>query len=95
MAQQLGRAGVHESRIANADLADAVVLFVPAPKRTADAAALAIAHGATDAEVVACHTPVSAAVVPGLISYAGHRRGRRAERRAARVAETAPDLTAD
>ena len=43
---------VHKSRIASADLVDAVVLFVPAPKLTADAAALAVAHGATDAEVV-------------------------------------------
>jgi hypothetical protein len=95
VAQQLGRAGVHESRVASADLADAVVLFVPAPKRTTDAAALAVAHGATDAEVVTGGTPVSAAVVPGLITFAGHRRGRRAERRTPRAAEIGPDLTAE
>ena len=95
VAQQLGRVGVHESRIASAELADSVILFVPAPKRTSDAAALAVAHGATDAEVVTCGTPVSAAVVPGLITFAGHRRGRRAERRAPRTVDIAPDLTAD
>ncbi len=95
VAHQLGRAGVNESRIASAELVDAVVLFVPAPKRTADAAALAVAHGATDAEVVSCGTPVSAAVVPGLISFAGHRRGRRSERRAPGSADVAADLIAD
>jgi len=94
VAQQLGRAGVHESRIASLEFSDAVVLFVPAPKRTNDAAALAVAHGATDAEVVTCGTPVSAAVAPGLITFAGHRRGRRMDRRTSRTAEIAPDLTA-
>ena len=95
VAQQLGRAGVHESRIASAKLDDSVILFVPAPKRTSDAASLAVAHGATDAEVVTCGTPVSAAVVPGLITFAGYRRGRRTERRTPRAAEITPDLAAD
>lgn len=95
LAQQLGRAGVGESRMATAEPGDAVLLFVHAPKRTTDAAALAIANGATDAEVVACGAPVSAAVIPGLITFAGNKRGRRADRRAARPDDAVPDLAAD
>ena len=84
LAQQLGRAGVRESRIATGDVRDAVVLFVGAPQRTTDAAALAVSQGAIDVEVVTCGAPVSAAVAPGLIAFAGCRRERRNDRRAAR-----------
>jgi hypothetical protein len=96
LAQQLGRAGVRASRIAEAEPIDSVLLFVHAPKRTTEAAALAVANGATDAEVVTCSEPVSAAVAPGLISFAGNRRGRRAERRAPQPSDTpTPELAAD
>ena len=95
LAQQLGRAGVRESRIAGTESADSVLLFVHAPKRTTEAAALAVANGATDAEVVACGAPGSAAVAPGLISFAGSRRVRRAERRTQQASDASPEFAAD
>jgi hypothetical protein len=95
LAQQLGRAGVRASRIAETEPVDSVLLFVHAPKRTTEAAALAIANGATDAEAVACGEPVSAAVAPGLITFAGNRRGRRTERRTPRTSDATPELAAD
>jgi hypothetical protein len=77
---QLGRAGVQSSRLANAPLTDAVMLFVHAPMRTAAAAALAVAHGALEIALVPCGDPVSAAIAPGLIAFAEDRRERRLNR---------------
>ena len=77
---QLGRAGVQRSRLANAPLTDAVMLFVHAPMRTSAAAALAVTHGALDIELVPCGDPVSAAIAPGLIAFAEDRRERRLNR---------------
>ena len=89
--QQLGRAGIRESRLATADVHDAVVLFVSAPQRTTDAAALAVGQGAADVELVLCGEPVSAAVAPGLIAFASGRRDRRNQR----ATRSEPTLSAD
>jgi hypothetical protein len=80
LANQLGRAGVEHSRLADAAVVDAVILLVLAPMRTTAAAALAVYHGAVDVEVVTSGQPVSAAVAPGLIAFAGDRRERRTVR---------------
>jgi hypothetical protein len=91
---QLGRAGVQNSRLANTPLTEAVMLFVHAPMRTSAAAALAVAQGAMDIELVPCGDPVSAAVAPGLIAFAEDRRERRLNR-PLNTAHAAPAGTSD
>ena len=77
---QLGRAGIPACRIADSTLAGCVLLHVYAPERTTPAAALAVAHGALDCELVhAGGIPLTSAA--GLITTAGDRRGRRSARR--------------
>jgi hypothetical protein len=92
LGEQLGRAGVIDSRLAQADSADTVLLVVHAPMRTDQAGALALAHGARDVEAVESGVPVSAAVAPGLVQRANRRRDRRSP---APVPVELTDLTSD
>jgi hypothetical protein len=77
LGDQLARAGVSGSRLAAMESADTVLLFVHAPHRTDQAAALAVSRGASEVEAVTCSVPVSAAVAPGLMHRANRRRDRR------------------
>ena len=77
LSDQLKRAGVDASRICSLDRVEGVVLFVHAPERTMQAAALAAANGATDVEVVSCGVSVAGIAPKDLIDLAQTRRGRR------------------
>jgi hypothetical protein len=61
--------------------------------RTSAAAALAVAQGAMDVELVPCGDPVSAAVAPGLIAFAEDRRERRLNRPLNSVQPTPADTS--
>lgn len=93
---QLGRAGVTGARIIEVGK-DQVVVFVPAPQRTTQAATLALTNGAIDVELVTRGPATSESVAPALISRAGARRDRRASSRTAIPPATVPsaDATAD
>ena len=91
LANQLGRAGVPTSRLADGQLEGVVLLLVRAPGRTAAAAGLAVAHGAQDVELVTSGQSVPASIAPGLIASAGNRRGHRSSR----PVDTVPDLPAE
>jgi hypothetical protein len=80
LAAQLPRAGVTDTRL-EAVGPDQVVLFVPAPQRATQAAALAMANGAVDVDLVTRGAATSERVAPGLIARAEARRDRRASRR--------------
>ncbi len=79
---QLHRAGISEPRMPTVMAPDSVIVFIPAPERTSQAAALAVANGATDIELANRRMPTSEAVAPRLISQASDRRDLRASRRA-------------
>ena len=76
---QLQRAGIEDARLA-AHAPDSVVLLVPAPQRATQAAALAMANGATDVELISRGAAASETIAPRLIARAGSRRDRRASR---------------
>src|SRR5687767_6753031 len=77
---QLQRAGIEAARLTSVG-PNEVVVFVPAPGRTTQAAAMAMANGAVDVEPVTRGAAISETVAPRLISHAGARRDRRASRR--------------
>ena len=87
---QLGRAGVTGARMIEVGK-DQVVLFVPAPQRTTQAATLAMTNGAIDVELVTRGVATSESVAPTLISRAG---ARRASRRSASVQQSVDSLDA-
>ena len=93
---QLQRAGVDNARL-TAVGPDTVILFVPAPQRATQAAALAMASGATDVELVSRGAATSETVAPRLIARAGSKRDRRASRQTVAVPQAAEstDRTAD
>lgn len=73
---QLQRAGV-QAKFANACPAGAVLVFVHAPKRTSDAAAIAVAAGAMDVELSVRTIGISDAPLAGMVQTATNRRSRR------------------
>ena len=89
---QLQRAGVAEARLTSAS-GDQVVVFVPAPGRTPQAASIALSNGAIDVEVVTCAGATTETVTPRLIRQVGNRRNRRTARRTAPVSPPAAERT--
>jgi len=81
LVSQLERAGISDARMAVVG-SNEVVVFIPAPQRTDQAAAIAVANGASDIEIVTRGTATSETVAPRLISHAVDRRDRRTSRRA-------------
>jgi hypothetical protein len=88
LVEQLHRAGVENSRLAGGQLNDTVLLFAHVPMRTTAAAALAVAHGAHDVEVVTCGRAATVPGTPRLTAVAGARRDRRASRYAEAIPES-------
>jgi hypothetical protein len=76
LSDQLRRAGVPGAAIADRSNTDDVLLFVPAPERTMQAAAIAHAAGATDLELVEAGTPRVSRIPSDLRHDAGRSRHR-------------------
>jgi hypothetical protein len=88
---QLQRAGVATTRLGMQVGNSCVLLFVPAPARTTDAATIAHGSGAIDVELVHCGDPITWGLPATLQSEVMHRLDRRRPSAAAALSDQIAD----